>query len=152
MTFISFLPNYKFVLVSCKIFEFLNFHVSHLNYKTFKLCLQNTLNMSKMTRVYFGVLQKKEKKKKKMIKRQSKVKKKKRKMKKGDGRVSVGERGEREEFFFPLLYKIYGNQTVGFRRSKRQSWSTHRELRVGTKILEFRQTSRGREFSYLGYF
>ena len=54
MTFISFLPNYKFVLVSCKIFGFLNFHVSHLNYETFKLCLQNTLNMSKTTKVYFG--------------------------------------------------------------------------------------------------
>ena len=56
MTFISFLPNYKFVIVSCKIFGFLNFHVSHLNHETFKLCLQNTLNMSKTTRVYFRVL------------------------------------------------------------------------------------------------
>ena len=52
----------------------------------------------------------------------------------------------------PLLSKIYGNRTVGFRRSKRQSRSTHRELRVGTKILEFHQTPRGREFSYLDYF
>ena len=42
--------------------------------------------------------------------------------------------------------------TVGFHRSKRQSRSTHRELHVGTKILEFRQTSRGREFSYFSYF
>ena len=57
MTYISSLPNYKFVLVSCKIFGFLNFHVSHLNHETFKLCLQNTLNMSKKTRVYFRVLQ-----------------------------------------------------------------------------------------------
>ena len=56
MTFIFFLPNYKFVLVSCKISWFLNFHVSHLNQETFKLCLQNILNMSKTTRVYFGVL------------------------------------------------------------------------------------------------
>ena len=56
MTFISFLPNYKFALVSSKLFEFLNFHVSHLNHETFKLCLQNTLNMSETTRVYFGVL------------------------------------------------------------------------------------------------
>ena len=39
-----------------------------------------------------------------------------------------------------LISKIYGIQTVGFRRSKRQSRSMHRELRVGTKILEFRQT------------
>ena len=36
-----------------------------------------------------------------------------------------------------FLSKIYGNRTVGFYRSKRQSRSTHRELRVGTKILEF---------------
>ena len=46
----------------------------------------------------------------------------------------------------------YENQTVGFRRSKRQSLSTHHELRVSTKILAFRQTLRGMEFSYLGYF
>ena len=57
MTSISFLTNYKFVLVSCKIFGFLNFHVWHLNYEKFKLCLQNTLNMPKMIRVYFEVLQ-----------------------------------------------------------------------------------------------
>ena len=43
--------------MSCKISEFLNFHASHLNHETFKLCLQNILNMSKTTRVYFGVLQ-----------------------------------------------------------------------------------------------
>ena len=61
---------------------------------------------------------------------------------------------EREEgnFFFSLLFEIYGNRTIGFRWSKRQSRSTHRELCVDTKILEFRQTPRGREFSYLGYF
>ena len=91
--------------MSCKISGFLNFHVSLLNYETFKLCLQNTLNMSKTTRVYFGVLQKKEKKKKKMIKRQSKVKKKK-KMKKGDGRVSMGERRERGIFFFRFFKRF----------------------------------------------
>ena len=56
MTFISFFPNLKIVLMSCKISGFLNFHVLHLNYETFKLCLQNTLNMSKTTRIYFGVL------------------------------------------------------------------------------------------------
>ena len=30
--------------------------------------------------------------------------------------------------------------------------STHRELSVRTKILEFRQTQRGRKVSYLEYF
>ena len=61
-------------------------------------------------------------------------------------RERKGKRG------FSLLSNIYGNRIVGFRRSKRQSRSMHRELRVGTKILEFRQTPRGKEFSYLGYF
>ena len=55
-------------------------------------------------------------------------------------------------FFSSLISKIYGNQTVGFRRNKRQSLSTHQELRMGTKILAFRQTPRGKEFSYLCYF
>ena len=31
--------------------------VSHLTHETVKLCLQNALNMSKTTKVYFGVLQ-----------------------------------------------------------------------------------------------
>ena len=62
------------------------------------------------------------------------------------------EKRERKEFFFLLLSKIYRNRTASFRRSKRQSQSTHRELHMGTKILEFCQTPRGREFFYLGYF
>ena len=53
-----FWPNYKFVLVSCKISGFSNFHVLHLNYEKFKIFLQNTLNMSKTARVYFRVLEK----------------------------------------------------------------------------------------------
>ena len=71
-------------------------------------------------------------------------------------------RGEREEsvprdifiyfFFFSLLSKIYGNRTIGFRRSRRQSWSMRRELHVSTEILAFRQTPRGMKVSYLGYF
>ena len=65
-------------------------------------------------------------------------------------------RREREIFFFLILSsflsKIYGNRTVSFRRSKRQSSSMHRELRVGTTILAFRQTPKGRKFSYLCYF
>ena len=51
--------------------------------------------------------------------------------------------------FLSLLFKIYGNRILDFYRSRRQSWSTRRGLRVGTKILVFRQTPRGREFSYL---
>ena len=35
---------------------------------------------------------------------------------------------------FSILFKIYGDRIDGFRRSKRQSSSTHRELRVGIKI------------------
>ena len=37
-------------------FRVSHFHVSHLTHETFKLGLQNTLNMSKTTRVYFGAL------------------------------------------------------------------------------------------------
>ena len=56
-------------------------------------------------------------------------------------------------FFFSLfLSQIYGNWTIDFCRNRRQSWTTRRELHVGTKILAFRQTSRGRKFSYLCYF
>ena len=38
-------------------FRVSRFSVSHLTHETVKLCLQNTLNMSKMTRVYFRALQ-----------------------------------------------------------------------------------------------
>ena len=34
-----------------------SFRVLHLTHEIVKLCLQNTLNMSKTTRVYFGLLQ-----------------------------------------------------------------------------------------------
>ena len=62
------------------------------------------------------------------------------------------ERERGEKYREKLLSKIDENRIVGFCRSKRQSRSTHRELSMGTKILEFRQTPQGREFSYLGYF
>ena len=69
-------------------------------------------------------------------------------------RLSIGERERRFLFyiFFSFLSQIYGNRTVDFRRSRRQSLSTRRELRVGTKIVAFRHTSRGRKFFYLCYF
>ena len=57
MTFRPLFTNYNFVLKYCTISGFLNFHFSYLIYEKFNLCLQNTLNMSKTTRVYFGVLQ-----------------------------------------------------------------------------------------------
>ena len=46
-----------------------------------------------------------------------------------------------------LLSRFFGDRTVGSGRSKRQSWSTHRGLRVGTKFSKFRQTMRGRGLS-----
>ena len=46
-----------------------------------------------------------------------------------------------------LLSRIFGNRTIEFCRSKRESSSTQRELRVGTRIRSFRQTLRGRNFS-----
>ena len=48
------------------------------------------------------------------------------------------EKEKREVEREKIISKIYGNWTIGFRRSKRKSRSTHRELRMGTKILEFR--------------
>ena len=54
-----FFTNDNIVLKSCTNFGYLNFHFSHLTYENFNLCLQNTLNLSKTTRVYFGVLHKK---------------------------------------------------------------------------------------------
>ena len=68
------------------------------------------------------------------------------------------ERGEDRDdfnflfFFSSFLSQIYGNRTSDFYRSRRQSWTTRRELRVDTKILAFRQTLRGRKFSGLCYF
>ena len=56
------------------------------------------------------------------------------------------KRGGNKKGDFPSIL------TVGARQSEKKIRSTHRELRVGTKILEFRQTPRGREFSYLDYF
>ena len=85
--------------------------------------------------------------------------KKKYKNKKTEEKSKASGEREREEregnfifFLTSLLSTIYGNRTIGFCRRRRQSWSTRRELRVGTKILEFRQTLQARKFSYLCYF
>ena len=48
-----------------------------------------------------------------------------------------------------LLSKIPADRTVGFLRSKKESCSTRRGLRVGTGFEEFRQTPRGRGFILL---
>ena len=67
-------------------------------------------------------------------------------------RAKERERGGERKKGFPLLSKIYRDRAIGFCRSKRQSSSTRRELRMGTRIWGFRQTPKGRGFSYLGYF
>ena len=46
-----------------------------------------------------------------------------------------------------ILSRFPDDRSVGSGQSKRRSWSTHRELHVGTKISGFRQTPRGRSFS-----
>ena len=58
--------------------------------------------------------------------------------------LSVGERERRFLFYilFSFLSQIYENRTVDFHRTRRQSWSMRRKLRVGTKSLAFRHTSR----------
>ena len=57
MTFKSLFGQFTILSLSFVTFRVSRFHVSYLTHETFKLSLQNTLNMSKMTRVYFGVLQ-----------------------------------------------------------------------------------------------
>ena len=52
--------------------------------------------------------------------------------KKKQGKKKKGVRGETEKLY--LLSNIYEDQAIDFRRSKRQSSSTRRELRVGTRI------------------
>ena len=57
MTFKPLFGQFTYLSLSFVTFRVSRFHVSHLTHETFKLGLQNTLNMSKTTRVYFGVLQ-----------------------------------------------------------------------------------------------
>ena len=57
MTFKSLFGQFTILSLSFITFRVSRFSVPHLTYETFKLGLQNTLNMSKTTRVYFGVLQ-----------------------------------------------------------------------------------------------
>ena len=51
-----------------------------------------------------------------------------------------------------LLSKISDDPTVEILRSKKESCSTRRGLRVGTGFEEFRQTPRGRGLSLLGFY
>ena len=56
---ITFMPPFGQITklsLSFVTFRLSRFPVSHLTHETVKLGLQNTLNMSKTTRVYFGVL------------------------------------------------------------------------------------------------
>ena len=50
-----------------------------------------------------------------------------------------------------LLSRIVGDPTVGSLRDKKESFSTRRGLRVGTRFWEFPQTPRGGSFSLLGF-
>ena len=62
-------------------------------------------------------------------------------------REKKGEEEKRSERL-QLLSRIFSNQTFGFRRSKKESSSTRRELHMGTRIRGFRQTPRGRGSSH----
>ena len=57
MTFKPLFGQITILSLSFVTFRVSHFPVSHLTHETVKLCLQNTLNMSKTSRVYFGVLQ-----------------------------------------------------------------------------------------------
>ena len=50
-----------------------------------------------------------------------------------------------------LLSRFPAIRTVGSRRSKKQSCSTRRGLRVGTDLVEFQQLQEVGIFSYLHY-
>ena len=51
-----------------------------------------------------------------------------------------------------LLSRIVGDPTIDSLRDKKESCSTRRGLRVGTRFREFPQTPRGRGFSLLGFY
>ena len=72
----------------------------------------------------------------------------------GEGRR--GEMLEVLDLFFRvsvfLLSKFLRDPTVGSLRGKKESCSTRRGLRVGTRFREFPQTPRGRGFSLLGFY
>ena len=51
-----------------------------------------------------------------------------------------------------LLSRIVEDLTVGSLWEKKESCSTQRGLRVGTRFREFPQTPRGRGFSLLGFY
>ena len=55
---------------------------------------------------------------------------------------------EREQ----LLSSFSVNPTIGILRGKKEGCSMRRDLRVGTGFEEFRQTTRGRGFSLLGFY
>ena len=62
LQFMTFKPLFRPITklsLSFVTFRVSRFHVSYLTHETFKLSLQNTLNMSKTARVYFGMLQRK---------------------------------------------------------------------------------------------
>ena len=73
-------------------------------------------------------------------------------MERGERREKEKERKEKREEEkrsekLHLLSRFYGDWTVGFRWSKRQSPSMPRELCVDMRIRGFSQTPRGRVFS-----
>ena len=69
--------------------------------------------------------------------------------KKEEKKKKKERKGEEEKMSekLHLISRFYGDRTVGSGRSKRKSWSTQRELCVGTKISGFLQTPRCRGFS-----
>ena len=89
-------------------------------------------------------------------KRENKKERKKKRKKKGECRRDGGkrdmERGEEKKKGTTLPLAISGKSAFKTHRGKRQSWSTQREPRVGTKNYGFCRIPKGRGFSYTGYF
>ena len=70
--------------------------------------------------------------------------------------IEKGKHGEGEVLHFLesvfLLSRFLNDPTVGSLRDKKESCSTQKGLRVGTRFREFPQTPRGRGFSLLGFY
>ena len=97
-----------------------------------------------------GRIRGKEIEKKEKEKKKTKRKCKEGKEEKNEGDCMIRERGGKNGTAFP--FAISGEPAFETSQGKRQSWSTRRELHIGTKKCRFRPVPKGRGFSYTGYF
>ena len=89
-------------------------------------------------------------KRKRKNEKDKKRKSKEEKEEKNEGECVIWEKGEKKKGM-TLPFSISGESAVKARRGKRQSWSTRRELRVGTRNCRFCHVPNSRGFSSTGY-